>query len=424
MELYLKIFNNSILDVYTENYKNGCTQFKIKDMDDFFEQTSKYNNIDEEIEEKVRELIEKSDTESLGSFNIKHWVSNRSFGELMDMYENDEIIKPDMQREFIWDSLKCSRLIESIVLGLPIPPLFLLEVDKNRYELIDGYQRLTTVVNYVNGNSWHGKSTSNRRGRSKLSSKVSKELQGKSFSELEEVYKRIIKRSTIPLIEFKQLEPSNLSSKYLIFERINTGSEKLNSMQIRKSLAHGTFMKELYKYVNSDMDFTKLFSSSSIKKDQNVEAFLRIMVMSDIYYKRYIPEKSGINNILNEYCEEKRNETISKEYIENFKETVRFVHSIFTSNEMFKRIEMIDGKYVFSGNLNVSIMESFMGIIQNTPSEKLIEVNSIKEKYCKIMYKTLEKSQRKEEDNPFTTSTGSFESIQNRFKICEEILVK
>ncbi|GIM28435.1 hypothetical protein CPJCM30710_11010 [Clostridium polyendosporum] len=424
MELYLKILNNNILDAYTENYKNQCIQFKIKDMDDFFQQTSKYNEVDEEIEEKVRELIETSDTESLDAFNIKHWVSNRSFGELIDMYENEEIIKPDMQREFVWDALKCSRLIESIVLGLPIPPLFLLEVDKNRYELIDGYQRLTTVVNYVKGNPWHGKSTSKRTVKSKLSSKVSKELQGKSFEQLEDAYKRIIKRSTIPLIEFKQLEPNNLSSKYLIFERINTGSEKLNSMQIRKSLAHGDFIKELYRYANSNSLFTELFSSSSIKKDQHVEAFLRIMAMSDIYYKRYTPETSGINNILNEYCERKRNDIISKDYIAEFEKAMKFLHKVFSSNDMFKRVEVINDQYVFSGNLNVSIMESFMGTILNTASESIVEVDSIRGRYCEIMYKTLEKSQKKEEDNPFTTSTGSLESIENRFKICKKILVK
>lgn len=65
-----------------------------------------------------------------------------------------------------------------------------------------------------------------------------KELIGKSFDQLEPEYQRIIKRSTIPLIEFRQIGPNDYSSKYLIFERINTGSVKLNSMQIRKSLAY------------------------------------------------------------------------------------------------------------------------------------------------------------------------------------------
>ena len=55
-------------------------------------------------------------------FTIKRWVSNRSIGELIDMFDSGEIIKPTMQRNLVWDSIKCSRLIESVLMGLPIPP--------------------------------------------------------------------------------------------------------------------------------------------------------------------------------------------------------------------------------------------------------------------------------------------------------------
>lgn len=145
--------------------------------------------------------------------------------------------------------------------------------------------------------------------------------------------------------------------------------------------------------------------------------------MSDIYYKKYIPEKSGINNILNEYCEKRRNDSIDREYICIFEEILDFVYDIFDIDEMFRRIEMIDDKYIFAGNLNISIMEAFIGVLQNTSREQHYSKKAIRERYNIIMYKTLEKSQKKEENNPFTTSTGSFDSINNRFKICEEILL-
>jgi len=425
VEIYLKVFEDKIVEVETENIDENYVKMNIKDMDEFYIKIHKYGKLEEDIEEKVKELFETgNEGDSLSAFNIKHWVSNRSFGELIDMYENDEIIKPDMQREFVWDSLKCSRLIESIILGLPIPPLFLLEVGKNQYELIDGFQRLTTIMNYVKGNPWHGELGPKRMVKAKLSSKVSKEIQGKTFSNLDPEYKRIIKRSTIPLIEFKQLEPDNFNSKYLIFERINTGSEKLNPMQIRKALTHGNFIKELYEMANSNLEFKGLFSTSNIKKDQHVEALLRIIAMTDIYYKELNVHKPGINNILNEYCEDNCEKKVDGKYLEKFNNAISFAYQIFcSSDKMFRRIERDkNGEYVVAGNLNVSIMEAFIGTLIERTQYIQKDESIIYKNYCKIMHNTLEKSLTKEKENPFTTSTGSLKSLENRFSLCKDIL--
>lgn len=224
VKLYLQIIDSRVVsfDIVESNTCNVVCE--VSSMDDFFQKTKQYEELDEELENEIRETIENDEEKkSVKSYKIKHWVSNRSFGELIDMYTNGEIRKPDMQREFVWDSQKSSRLIESIILGLPIPPLFLLEVSDNEYELIDGYQRITIVTNYVNENPWNGKVEGKRSITAKLSENISEEIRGKSFGELDPEYQRMIKRSTIPLIEFKQIDPDNLSSKYLIFERINTG---------------------------------------------------------------------------------------------------------------------------------------------------------------------------------------------------------
>lgn len=421
LEIYLEIFDDKIINFFTENFDKSLKMINVISMDDFYKQTNEYQ-LENDIEERLKEIIETTEEdEPLGTFNIKHWVSNRSFGELIDMYESGEIIKPDMQREFVWDSLKCSRLIESIVIGLPIPPLFLLEIDKNKYEIIDGFQRLTTVFNYVNGYPWQGK-TEGKNVSAKLSKKISKELEGKSFSSLDDTYKRIIKRSTIPLIEFKQFEPNNLSSKYFIYERINTGSEKLNPMQIRKSLAHGTFIKELYEFSQSNKEFLSLFSPNNIKKDQHVEAILRIMAMSDCYFNKFVPRKSGIKDILNEYCEKRRESKIEKIYYEKFTDSINKMAKIFQKDtNIFRRVEKDkNGDYYFSGNINISILEAFIGVLIHSKIE--IDEKNIYANYCEIMFSTLEKSIKKEEDNPFTISTGTIDAIKKRFEISKRIL--
>jgi hypothetical protein len=89
--------------------------------------------------EAVHSQVKKVQTNSL----------DLSFNELMDMYEQGElIVNPDYQRAFRWSEGKESRFIESLVLGMPIPPIFVIEQDDGKYELIDGLQRLSSYFHF------------------------------------------------------------------------------------------------------------------------------------------------------------------------------------------------------------------------------------------------------------------------------------
>lgn len=426
MKLYIQLENGVINNVDVEENNICNTEVEADTLDEMLLKLEKVGELDEEIENKISDLFESGEEkESITTYKIKHWVSNRSFGELIDMFNCGEIRKPAMQREFVWDAQKSSRLIESIVLGLPIPPLFLLEVGNNQYELVDGFQRLTTVANFVNGNPWNNIESAKKKTVSKLSGKIIKELIGKSFKQLEPEYQRIIKRSTIPLIEFRQIGPDDYSSKYLIFERINTGSVKLNSMQIRKSLAYGNFIISLYKAADTNNKLKSLFSNNALKKDAHVEALLRVIVMSEIYYRNYQVEKVGIKNILNSYCEKNKNQTISESFLSDLSRAIELMYSIFGDEKyIFRKVEKSsENKIVFAGNLNISILEAMLGVAIN---KKLtvhnVDSKEIKNKYMENMYEILENSFNNVEENPFSVSTGTIQSIQKRFKICETIL--
>ena len=199
--------DNEITAVNTEELEGYDGSINASSVDDFYSQVKSNGlEISDEILEDVEEAFADLDDEEQDvvpeGFRIKHWVSNRSFGELVDMFKHNEIEKPEMQRKFVWTSLKSSRLIESIILGLPIPPLFLLEVDDNRYEIIDGYQRLTTLYNFIEGHPWTGIKSDKKNIKSRLSRKnVFPEIAGKSFKELPEEYQRKIRRSTTILFQ-------------------------------------------------------------------------------------------------------------------------------------------------------------------------------------------------------------------------------
>lgn len=426
MKLYVQIENGIINNVDVEENYFCNVEIEANTLDEMFINLEEFGQLDEETENKIRDLFEnEAERESLTAYNIKHWVSNRSFGELIDMFNCGEIKKPAMQREFIWDAQKSSRLIESIILGLPIPPLFLLEVGNSEYELIDGFQRLTTVANYVNGEPWNKVSSGKKKRKSKLSGRIMEELIGKSFDQLAPEYQRIIKRSTIPLIEFRQIGSDDYSSKYLIFERINTGSVKLNSMQIRKSLAYGDFINSLYETADSCEELKGLFSNNAIKKDAHVEALLRIIVMSDIYYKGYKVEKAGINNILNGYCEINKNKEVAKTYKMELPKAIELMYSVFEdAKSVFRKVEKTkDDELIFVGNLNISILEAMLGVAINKKDiVGRVDVTEIRDRYKYTMYDILEKSFNRVEENPFSISTGTVQSIQRRFEICERIL--
>ena len=138
--IYFQLINNKVIALHTEQINELYNEsLESESLDGIIQEFQ--NNGYELTDEQKEELFEifnddissanESDVSQDDGFIIKHWVSNRSYGELIDMYDLGEIKKPEMQREFVWNSAKSSRFIESIILGLPIPPLFLLEVKDN-----------------------------------------------------------------------------------------------------------------------------------------------------------------------------------------------------------------------------------------------------------------------------------------------------
>ncbi len=149
-----------------------------------------------------------------------------SFGELLNLHKDKEIIiRPEYQRLFRWSIEQRSRLIESILMGLPIPPIFLIENEDGVLELIDGLQRTSSVLQFLDHAAIHEPPLV-LEGCDFLSN-----LNGKTFDTLETVTKLKVKRTPIRATILNK--SGDQFVKYELFKRLNTGGSLLSAQEIR-----------------------------------------------------------------------------------------------------------------------------------------------------------------------------------------------
>lgn len=232
-------------------------------------------NITEIIEQKIKEL-------KITSLDI-------SFNELADMYDKNElIINPDYQRTFRWDIEKQSRFIESLLMEMPIPAIYVIELEQGTYELIDGLQRISSYLNYrgmlkkldevetISDQNTESEETDDEDDIITVDfapfalqgCDIITELNGCTFDDLQAALKIKLKRSYIRMeILRKGINPE---LKYHMFKRLNTGGEKLEQQEIRNCTIRLVnnkfinFINELSK--NKDFSQTIAYINSSKKQ--------------------------------------------------------------------------------------------------------------------------------------------------------------
>lgn len=173
----------------------------------------------------IENLIENVDSQII---RIRTKSLDVSFNELYDMYQNKELtISPDYQRLFRWEEEKQSRFVESLILEMPVPPIFVIETDDGVYELIDGLQRISSYLHF----------RGERLGETDNDflvlhgCDIVNDLNGLTFDKLPKALQIKIKRSFVRMEVIKK--ESEISLKYHMFKRLNTGGELLSAQEIR-----------------------------------------------------------------------------------------------------------------------------------------------------------------------------------------------
>lgn len=186
------------------------------------------------MKENLEEKQKKLDSEILKHRSeVKTDKLDITFNELISMYESKElIITPEFQRTFRWEDERQTKFIESILLGIPIPPVFVAETSESVWELVDGLQRISTILSFFGVLKNDKKNNLILKSGSLLS-----EMEGFSIDTIPLKYKLALKRAVcrVEIIKFD----SRFNMRYELFNRLNTGGLDLSRQEIRNCIFRG-----------------------------------------------------------------------------------------------------------------------------------------------------------------------------------------
>jgi len=282
--------------------------------------------LNENLDVPVEELDDFYSDDDL--FKISSWGADLSFRELISRYDENELVKPELQRNYVWDKSEASRFIDSILLGLPVPSIFLAKTQTEKLLIIDGYQRLMTVRDYVKGVFSKDKSVF------KLSKtdKIHARWRGNAFVELEDEEQRRIRNTTIHAIIFMQQHPlDGDTSLFQVFERINSSGRTLLPQEIRNCVYQGPINSLLFE-LNKNHKWRLLWGNEQPdERMRDLEYILRFFALSDekIISSTEAPAQISLKKYLNQYMESKNRD----EFIQTLRE--RFILSIDYAYEHF-----------------------------------------------------------------------------------------
>lgn len=276
--------------------------------------------LEESIKKQESAELQIRERQKVVDYNIKDYPVDVLVSKFREGQEEDEneFFIPYYQRDFTWDLKRQSRFIESILLGLPIPPLFLaglakeIKEDEGRLEIVDGSQRLRTLERFLYGQL-----------RLKHLEKLDL-LNGSSFADLELSRQRKFKRHLIRVIELS--DRADEETRRDLFERINTGSDVLKPIEIRRGAQSGPFFDFLDKMAGQEQ-FSELVPVGPQKgrRKESQELLLRFFA----YTEDYLSFQKRVDEFLTDYIERKKDQTNNHDNERLLIDVLNFVKRVF-----------------------------------------------------------------------------------------------
>lgn len=371
--------------------KENCD---IEDKDDRLEGESA-NSVEDvnEVYPNAEVRVEKA---QFSTIHLKRLVEER--GEL--------IIDPTFQRNKVWTNKQAAELVESILMGIPIPTIYLFEMKNGKKQVVDGRQRITAILDFLNDEL------------PLKDLKILKQYNGNKFSELEPKMRGVFEDYQLSFYIIQPPTPERV--KYDIFDRVNRGGTQLNSQEMRNALYIGTATKLISELANSQEFLNATGKGISPKRMKDQYVILR-SISFYLLKKRYetvtrengdsIEYKSDIDDFLAKmmiFLNEKASEELISDCRNTFLTAMKNC-SIIMGEDAFRFESSTENRRP----INMPLFEVMMYIfadecVFNRPEHTKEKVNDFKEKF--------------DHKQMFAGNTDSTINLNERYKLAEELI--
>lgn len=329
---------------------------------------------------------------------------NMSVFQALRKIESNQInLQPEFQRAFVWDTVRQSRLIESVLIRIPLPAFYLDATDQVNWNVVDGLQRLTTLYNYCRKNLFP------LQGLQFLQA----ELEGKYFNDLPEKYKVLIEDDT-QLLFYNLMPGTPIQAKFTIFSRVNTGGMQLTPQEIRHALNQGPITVLL-----GDLSKNTIFRNVTkgvveTLRMSDRELILRVLAFMHLGHDAYRQFNELDGFLIHAMADLNKQ---SPQQLESL--AARFLASL-------SKIDALFGKYAFrkfyaiSGRrspFNKALFEVWTTAVASYDMKKLIDNKD--EIFKKFIHLT---NFSDVFSRSISSSTSSYNAVSNRFWFIEELL--
>lgn len=338
------------------------------------------------------DIFDENDGDSVPiRYAITSYGADYAIETLVQRMNKNIMFVPDFQRKYVWSAGQASRFIESLILGLPVPGVFLAkEDDTGRLLIIDGQQRLKTIQSFVNGIL---------RGKEFALEGVQSALEGKTYRKLSEHDKNALNDSVLHATVIRQDSPSDdQSSIYLVFQRLNTGGTQLQPQEIRACIFHGAF-DQLLKTLNQNASWRNVFGKHNARlKDEELILRFLAFLHDRVNYSR--PVAGFLNSFMGRY--KSLGKAKAKEFTSDFVDAISLVDKAL-------------GKGAFrpDRSFNAAVFDSVMvSLAQEIRQKRKLSPDKVRASYKKLLA-------NKEYLAVVSKATGDDSSVKARFSLAE-----
>lgn len=322
-------------------------------------------------------------------FRISSYGADYTVDSLVKRLRSGAFYIPPFQRAYVWERRQASRFIESLLLGLPVPGVFVSrESESSKHLIIDGQQRLKTLQHFFD-NNFGGVD------RKFQLTNVASKWNGVTIANLDPDDKLRLENSVLRVTVFKQEHPDDNRGIYSVFERLNTGSLKLYPQEIRTCINHGRFV-DLLNELNANESWRSIFGPTS-KRLKDQELILRFLA----FYFEGDDYKGSMRTFLDQFTAKHRDlsEPCRSDFCQVFANTIQIVHEAL-GDHAFRPISKL---------LNAAVFDSVMvGIARRIERKPISNPEQLKNAYKALL-----------NDEKFVSGfkdcTANVENVRTRF---------